>query len=829
MNDFDYVGSLPTTFETNEEVLTNYRIYGSEDGVGEQTENLLNPENAVDDYAVTNGPVITRTTGYSIVYIPCEPSTRYTGWNLATTSSSNNRIVGFCDANKNLIGYQQYSITSAPKPINTTAETFYIAVTVKTSLIDVSAMVTKGNAEPEIYVPYGYKIPLGSVSGNLVEYTIPQSNIDADGRIVYRSSSYLAVAKIEQGKKYTFVTNDVNLVGYFTTAPRLGDQSYDQQRHGSSELVNPEFVAPIDGYAVYRNTNSSPAELKCTADYNLYIGSTKLGEEEYVDYEEQKVYKRTENLFDKDAKDTEKGYRDNRLLWSNGDVKTSSGYYISEYISVLPNTAYTIVNVAGSSSAVCEYDDAKNYITGTAYGGNTTVTFTTSSTTSTIRLTIIKTKEETIMLMAGSTAPTSYIPYLQPTDPPVPLPSILTYKGSNTLSTSLTTQPLKVGIKYSLADIKKVSLSNTLYNLVDEDFYNLIADQYSETLAYKEGDYCIYDYQLYKCLLPTSGEWSEKCWEQINFADIAIEDGKEVVVNDDDWRIIYEILNGTLSGSFTTDFEEIQGGRFMGCPIDSITLTNCTSISARTFHECSNLSYVNASKCDYIGDYAFYNCISLISYNLPLVSSIGTGAFYNCTSMAEANFPLCELLEQNAFHTCTSLNSINMPLIENIPSSAFRGCTSLSQIVFPNCIAIRSNAFMDCTSLNSVSLPELTTIYYCAFSNCTSLSVLELPNCLSLYSNALWKVSNLKTISLPNANRIGSSAFGNCQKLESIYLLRSTRAALSNANAFANTPISNSTYLGYFGSIYVPESLVDSYKTATNWATYSDRIVAYQE
>lgn len=42
---------------------------------------------------------------------------------------------------------------------------------------------------------------------------------------------------------------------------------------------------------------------------------------------------------------------------------------------------------------------------------------------------------------------------------------------------------------------------------------------------------------------------------------------------------------------------------------------------------------------------------------------------------------------------------------------------------------------------------------------------------------------------------------------------------------FANTPIANTTYLGYFGSIYVPASLLASYKTATNWATYSSRMV----
>jgi hypothetical protein len=196
-------GTLPLTFEAKGEALTNYRLYGTSEGAGtetsgtepagykipltvtsreqsvtypiyigdtklyeeeyldyesgkvyKRTENLLNPENAVDGYAVTNGPMITPSEGYSIVYIPCEPSTRYTGWNLATTSSASNRVIGFCDQNKNLIGNQRYSVTSAEKPINTTAETFYIAATVNTSLIGVLAMVTKGNTEPETYIPY---------------------------------------------------------------------------------------------------------------------------------------------------------------------------------------------------------------------------------------------------------------------------------------------------------------------------------------------------------------------------------------------------------------------------------------------------------------------------------------------------------------------------------------------------------------------------------------------------------------------------------------------------------------------------------------------------
>ena len=59
--------------------------------------------------------------------------------------------------------------------------------------------------------------------------------------------------------------------------------------------------------------------------------------------------------------------------------------------------------------------------------------------------------------------------------------------------------------------------------------------------------------------------------------------------------------------------------------------------------------------------------------------------------------------------------------------------------------------------------------------------------------------------------------------------MRNRIVSLGNKNAFYNTPMSKSTYTGSFGSIYVPASLVNSYKTATNWSTYSARITSIPE
>jgi len=73
------------------------------------------------------------------------------------------------------------------------------------------------------------------------------------------------------------------------------------------------------------------------------------------------------------------------------------------------------------------------------------------------------------------------------------------------------------------------------------------------------------------------------------------------------------------------------------------------------------------------------------------------------------------------------------------------------------------------------------------------------------------------------------NAFYGCNNLIKFINYYSSVATLAQANAFASTPMSESTYTGSFGSIYVPASLVDAYKTATNWATYADRITSIPE
>ena len=147
-------------------------------------------------------------------------------------------------------------------------------------------------------------------------------------------------------------------------------------------------------------------------------------------------------------------------------------------------------------------------------------------------------------------------------------------------------------------------------------------------------------------------------------------------------------------------------------------------------------------------------------------------------------------------------------MVTNIGSHAFAYCSSLTTMSFPACTSIGNYAFSYCTNLTTASFPACTSIGSCVFAYCSSLATASFPACKS----------------------IGGSAFSKCCTFISLYLLGSSVARLANSNAFSSTPFMGyvSSTSGVWGSIYVPASLLDSYKTATNWAYYSLRFVGVE-
>ena len=225
--------------------------------------------------------------------------------------------------------------------------------------------------------------------------------------------------------------------------------------------------------------------------------------------------------------------------------------------------------------------------------------------------------------------------------------------------------------------------------------------------------------------------------------------------------------------------------------------TNATSIGDWAFHYCDSLSQVSLPMCGYIGSCAFSACSSLKQVSLPVCSYIGSYAFQDCYSLSQVSLPVCESIEERAFGFCSSLKQVSLPVCSYIGVDAFSACTSLSQVSLPVCSHIGTGAFLKCRSLSQVSLPMYESIGYMAFLSCWSLAQASLPVC----------------------SYIGEYAFGDCYSLSRITIGYSSVCSLDGISVFDSTKITSSR-----GRIYVPASLVNSYKKAVNWSYFSRRI-----
>lgn len=240
--------------------------------------------------------------------------------------------------------------------------------------------------------------------------------------------------------------------------------------------------------------------------------------------------------------------------------------------------------------------------------------------------------------------------------------------------------------------------------------------------------------------------------------------------------------------------------------LSSVIIDHCKSIDEMAFIRCSAIETISINECLYISGSAFMSCYSLKTVQIDACQQIGNSAFEQCSSLIGISGPACLSIGANAFSRCSSLRYANFSMCSRVSGYAFCSCIALESVDFPALeVAQQNSIFGFCYNLREVILPKLKSTGWGMFGDCSSLSYVSLAVC----------------------SNIAAATFSKCTSLSAIYLLSTSVAVLGNSNAFTSTPISLSSYLGYFGSIYVPASLVEAYKSAANWSYYADRITAY--
>ena len=149
-----------------------------------------------------------------------------------------------------------------------------------------------------------------------------------------------------------------------------------------------------------------------------------------------------------------------------------------------------------------------------------------------------------------------------------------------------------------------------------------------------------------------------------------------------------------------------------------------------------------------------------------------------------------------AFEGCSGLTSITIPdSVTSIGNYAFNSCSGLTSVTIGNSVtSIGDYVFFSCRSLTSVTIPDsVTSIGAAAFNSCSGLTSATIGN---------------------SVTSIGNFAFSGCIGLTSVIMLSTTPPVISSS-IFPS---------GFSGTITVPAGTGATYKAATNWSKYADKI-----
>lgn len=258
--------------------------------------------------------------------------------------------------------------------------------------------------------------------------------------------------------------------------------------------------------------------------------------------------------------------------------------------------------------------------------------------------------------------------------------------------------------------------------------------------------------------------------------------------------------------------------------VDETTLSSIAQATRNNFNLPASTSLTMSNVADILSGYiapAFYSAIDLIEASRFNAISVYYGnesyikpyAFYRCENLVSISFPKCHNIGYSAFAVCSKLTDITKNTfssrMEYIGSYAFERCTSLEHAyISPN---------------NQMSyIPEG------CFSYCISLGTIDIEPKASflLASFAFLLCRSLKSINLTRCYHLGDGAFWDCNSLTSIYISGSVFCSIGMDvyDVFRDSPIGDRLSSAH---IYITSSMINTYRTATNWAQLSSLMVVW--
>lgn len=485
----EYEGTLPATLNANGDDMRQYQVYGATGGVGDRTENLYDKNNDSMNFIgyINNDTlkVIESSVGSFSIIVPVEPNTTYTIVKPATsrfrvglfTSYPNvgnvaTAIYGNRDGDGIDYGTSLTFTTSNNTNYVLTFIRNYDDTSTTNELMKNFTVVCKGSTAPASYEPYGYKLDMGVKSANLCPpivitgvsyYTALTSGVFFDMLKSLTPNEFYRISWQYESSGAGGAANQIRLINNSSSTLKQMDNNSIFSLT-AAEISNFTVIAAYFGA---NNTNGKMSNFMLSAGSTalpyqpysntttpIYIGDEPLDEDEYVDYAEQKVYRRTENLYDNSNRKVFLGYYNS----SNNTIKSLERNAFV-YVPIVVGKKYIIKNFERYNPSIdirwCTVSQVKENqqcIRSGSFPQNTKLEIVAESSENFLMIFLCGDSDYSqyggISASLNANGANGEISTNIPTDPPVPLPALPTCEGNTVIDYDGTPAPSSVYVKY---------------------------------------------------------------------------------------------------------------------------------------------------------------------------------------------------------------------------------------------------------------------------------------------------------------------------------------------------------------------------------------------
>lgn len=154
--------------------------------------------------------------------------------------------------------------------------------------------------------------------------------------------------------------------------------------------------------------------------------------------------------------------------------------------------------------------------------------------------------------------------------------------------------------------------------------------------------------------------------------------------------------------------------------------------------------------------------------------------------------------------------------VTTLGAYAFAG-KPITSIIGNGVLAIGSYAFAGCNNITGLNFPAVSRFTGKYILMTSSVKTVVLPSVKSSDWYQVFQTStNLEILDTTGPAKFSQQTFSGCGKLNTLILRKNSVVTLSNINVFTGSPFASGKA---GGTLYVPQALISSYQSATNWST----------